>query len=118
MSYEINYEYSIDPSAPPVSKEDWDSCFLAKSSAHLSRHYSLSFKRPIPNLGGGRLGGQGNMFVDKMFKLSYKNEQTITFSVSFSYNSPIVSLKIKVIHTYFTLDDGFPSPIKTDPAHN
>ena len=100
MSYTY---YSIDPSAPPVSKEDWDSCFLAKSSAHLSRHYSLSFKRPIPNLGGGRLGGQGNMFVDKMFKLSYKNEQTITFSVSFSYNSPIVSLKIKVIHTYFTL---------------
>ena len=126
MSYTVDYEppdvpaytYSFDPSAPPVSKEDWDSCFLAKSSAHLSRHYSLSFKRPIPNLGGGRLGGQGNMFVDKMFKLSYKNEQTITFSVSFSYNSPIVSLKIKVIHTYFTLDDGFPSPIKTDPAHN
>ena len=90
------YTYSIDPSAPPVSKEEWDSCFLAKSSAHLCRHYSLSFKRPIPNLGGGRLGGQGNMFVDKIFKLRYKNEQDITLSVSFTYNSPIFSLKIKV----------------------
>ena len=112
------YAYSIDPSAPPVSQEDWDSCFLAKTSAHLCRHYSLSFKRLIPNLGGGRLGVQGNMFVDKMFKLRYKNEQTITFSVSLTYNSPIVSLKIKVIHSYFTLDDCFSSPIKTDPAHN
>ena len=97
------YTYSIDPSAPPVSKEEWDSCFLAKSSAHLCRHYSLSFKRPIPNLGGGRLGGQGNMFVDKMFKLKYKNEQTITFSVSFFYNSPIASLKIKVISIHISL---------------
>ena len=92
------YAYSIDPSAPPVSQEDWDSCFLAKTSAHLCRHYSLSFTRPIPNLGGGRLGlgGQGNMFLDKIFKLRYKNEQTITLSVSFTYNSPLCSLKIKV----------------------
>ena len=94
------YAYSIDPSAPPVSQKDWDSCFLAKTSAHLCRNYSLSFKRPIPNLGGGRLGGQGNMFVDKMFKLRYKNEQNITLSVSFTYNSPICSLKIKVHKSY------------------
>ena len=103
----MSYTYSIDPSAPPVSKEEWDSCFLAKSSAHLTRRYSASFKRPIPNLGGGRLGIQGNMFVHKMYKLKYENEQTITISVSFTYNSPIFSLKIKVIFKYFF--KNFPS---------
>ena len=40
------------------------------------------------------------MFVDKMFKLRYKNEQNITLSVSFTYNSPICSLKIKVSLIY------------------
>ena len=51
---------------------------------------------PIPNLGGGRLGGQGNVFVDQLIKLTYGPDKTIPLSVSFTYNAPIFSLKVKV----------------------
>ena len=51
---------------------------------------------PIPNLGGGRLGGQGNMFVDRLIKLSYGPDKEIPLSVSFTYNAPVFSLKVKV----------------------
>ena len=51
---------------------------------------------PIPNLGGGRLGGQGNMFVDQLIKLHYGPDKTIPISVSFTYNAPVFSLKLKV----------------------
>ena len=52
---------------------------------------------PIPNLGGGRLGGQGNMFVDQLIKLIYGPDKVeIPLSVSFTYNAPVFSLKVKV----------------------
>ena len=51
----------------------------------------------IPNLGGGRLGGQGNMFVAQLIKLTYGPDKTIPLSVSFTYNAPVSSLKVKVL---------------------
>ena len=51
---------------------------------------------PIPNLGGGRLGGKGNMFVDQLIKLNYGPDKSIPISVSFTYNAPVFSLKVKV----------------------
>ena len=51
---------------------------------------------PIPNLSGGRFRGQGNMFADHLIKLNYGPDKEIPLSVSFTYNAPIFSLKVKV----------------------
>ena len=54
---------------------------------------------PIPNLVGGRFRGQGNMFVDQLIKLHYGPDKAIPISVSFTYNAPVMSLKVKVSTT-------------------
>ena len=101
------------PSAPPLYPPLPTDCEvgLANSSASHIRHWSVDFKRLVPNLRGGRLGDQvlkdqGNMFVNKLIKLKYGPEKAITFSISFIYNAPIFSLKIKATDGAKLLDEN------------
>jgi hypothetical protein len=79
------------PSSPQLLAEK------VQKYGKVTGYFTTSFKIPFPKLGGGRLGGQGPLFLDRTLKFIPKkaHEEKMEFTISFTYDSPVFYLKIK-----------------------